>query len=193
MTIANRSVPAAAVIPTLAYPSVAEATDWLCDAFGFRCRLLIGDHRAQLVKASYYPSGDFSLNYDFADQSKRGEAPRRDFLQRAGGGKLTMSVLDYVRYLSALELGEIIAKPLVESMKSGRLGFDSVWAGRATGGYPWMNGGCPDFEDKGRGCKTAAMIFPSGIVAYVATNSENNGYSSSIQGVLANAFDAALK
>jgi len=49
MTITNRSVPAARVTPTLAYPSVAEATDWLCGAFGFRRRLLIGDHRAQLV------------------------------------------------------------------------------------------------------------------------------------------------
>jgi uncharacterized glyoxalase superfamily protein PhnB len=37
------------VIPVLAYPDVREATRWLCDAFGLRERLLIGDHRAQLV------------------------------------------------------------------------------------------------------------------------------------------------
>jgi uncharacterized glyoxalase superfamily protein PhnB len=47
--IANRSVPAASVIPELAYPNVAEAADWLCDAFGFKARLRIGDHRIQLV------------------------------------------------------------------------------------------------------------------------------------------------
>jgi uncharacterized glyoxalase superfamily protein PhnB len=47
--IANRSVPDATVIPVLAYADVAEAADWLCDAFGFRQRLRIGDHRAQLV------------------------------------------------------------------------------------------------------------------------------------------------
>ena len=47
--IANRSVPAASVIPELAYPDVAVATAWLCEAFGFRERLRIGDHRAQLV------------------------------------------------------------------------------------------------------------------------------------------------
>jgi uncharacterized glyoxalase superfamily protein PhnB len=47
--IANRSVPGASVIPVLAYPDVREATRWLGDAFGFRERLLIGDHRAQLV------------------------------------------------------------------------------------------------------------------------------------------------
>jgi len=37
------------------------------------------------------------------------------------------------------------------------------------------------------------MIFPSGIVAYVAANSKNNGYSGSIQGILATAFDAGLR
>jgi uncharacterized glyoxalase superfamily protein PhnB len=47
--IANRSVPAASVIPVLAYADVAEASDWLCNAFGFRERLRIGGHRAQLV------------------------------------------------------------------------------------------------------------------------------------------------
>lgn len=47
--IANRSVPAASVIPVLAYDDVTAATDWLCDAFGLRVRLRIGAHRAQLV------------------------------------------------------------------------------------------------------------------------------------------------
>jgi len=47
--IANRSVPPSTVIPELAYADVAEASDWLCNAFGFRLRLRIGDHRAQLV------------------------------------------------------------------------------------------------------------------------------------------------
>lgn len=47
--IRNRSVPDASVIPVLAYPDVAEATRWLCDAFGLRLRLRIGEHRAQLV------------------------------------------------------------------------------------------------------------------------------------------------
>ncbi len=31
--IANRSVPAAPIIPVLAYEDVAEAIDWLCNAF----------------------------------------------------------------------------------------------------------------------------------------------------------------
>ena len=45
----NRSVPTAAVIPELPYSDVREAAKWLCEAFGFRERLQIGDHRAQLV------------------------------------------------------------------------------------------------------------------------------------------------
>ena len=47
--ISNRSIPAAIVIPTLAVHDVVEATDWLCEAFGFEVRLRIGDHRAQLA------------------------------------------------------------------------------------------------------------------------------------------------
>jgi uncharacterized glyoxalase superfamily protein PhnB len=47
--IANRSVPSATVMPELAYADVTEASEWLCRAFGFRLRLRIGDHRAQLV------------------------------------------------------------------------------------------------------------------------------------------------
>jgi uncharacterized glyoxalase superfamily protein PhnB len=41
-------MPGGTVIPELAYPDVAEAATWLCDAFGFTVRLAIGDHRIQL-------------------------------------------------------------------------------------------------------------------------------------------------
>ena len=47
--IANRSVPSSTVIPELAYDDVPAASDWICRAFGFKERLRIGDHRAQLV------------------------------------------------------------------------------------------------------------------------------------------------
>lgn len=33
----------------LAYDDVAQASDWLCRAFGFKERLRIADHRAQLI------------------------------------------------------------------------------------------------------------------------------------------------
>ncbi|WP_129775097.1 VOC family protein [Peristeroidobacter soli] len=44
----NRSMPSSGVIPVLAYPDVVEASKWLCAAFGFRERLLVGSHRVQL-------------------------------------------------------------------------------------------------------------------------------------------------
>jgi len=44
----NRSMPRSTVIPVLAYENVAEASEWLCKAFGFTVRLRIGNHRAQL-------------------------------------------------------------------------------------------------------------------------------------------------
>ena len=47
--IKNRSVPSSTVIPVLAYGDVAHASAWLCATFGFKERLRIGAHRAQLV------------------------------------------------------------------------------------------------------------------------------------------------
>ena len=112
--------------------------------------------------------------------------------------KSGLEVLRFAKQVNDLTVAIVMTafgtiESAVEAMKSGQLGFDNVRNGRATGGYPWKNGGCPDFSNRGRGCKTAAMIFPSGIVAYVAVNSDNNGYAGSIQAVLWNAFDAALK
>jgi uncharacterized glyoxalase superfamily protein PhnB len=46
--IANRSAPPSSVVPVLAYADVNAAADWLCEAFGFRVRLRIGDHRVQM-------------------------------------------------------------------------------------------------------------------------------------------------
>ncbi len=44
----NRSAPPCAVIPVVAYPDVGVAVAWLRAAFGFRVRLRIGGHRAQM-------------------------------------------------------------------------------------------------------------------------------------------------
>jgi uncharacterized glyoxalase superfamily protein PhnB len=41
-------MPSSAIIPELPYPDVREAADWLCRTFGFKERLRIGNHRAQL-------------------------------------------------------------------------------------------------------------------------------------------------
>jgi uncharacterized glyoxalase superfamily protein PhnB len=47
--IPNRSMPPGTIIPELGYPDLAAAVAWLCATFGFRERLRIGNHRAQLV------------------------------------------------------------------------------------------------------------------------------------------------
>jgi uncharacterized glyoxalase superfamily protein PhnB len=44
----NRSMPPCTIIPELAYASVGEAATFLCEAFGFRERLRIPNHRSQL-------------------------------------------------------------------------------------------------------------------------------------------------
>src|ERR1700746_585349 len=46
--IRNRSAPPSTVIPQVAYPHVRRAAACLCAAFGFRVRLLIGNHRVQM-------------------------------------------------------------------------------------------------------------------------------------------------
>lgn len=44
----NRSMPRCTVIPVLVYESVAGASEWLCEAFGFTERLRAGIYRVQL-------------------------------------------------------------------------------------------------------------------------------------------------
>ncbi len=44
----NRSIPNSTVIPVLVYEDVAEAVEFLCDAFGFVEQVRIGTHRVQL-------------------------------------------------------------------------------------------------------------------------------------------------
>jgi uncharacterized glyoxalase superfamily protein PhnB len=45
-------MPDTTLIPVLDYADATEAADWLCTAFGFRRRLVIGDHRVQLTFGS---------------------------------------------------------------------------------------------------------------------------------------------
>lgn len=47
----NRSMPPGIIIPELSYDDVPRAAEWLCTWFGFRERIRIGAHRAQLVYA----------------------------------------------------------------------------------------------------------------------------------------------
>src|SRR6188474_2465613 len=44
----NRSMPPGVIIPEIPYDDVNAAAEWLCQAFGFKQRLRIGNHRCQL-------------------------------------------------------------------------------------------------------------------------------------------------
>jgi len=47
--IVNRSMPPGTIIPELVYADMNRAVAWLCQTFGFRERLRIANHRAQLA------------------------------------------------------------------------------------------------------------------------------------------------
>ena len=151
---------------------------------------------------TWYPSGDFALNYNCNAQLqevrcnviRKGEAMTKDYFLRSGSGKMAMSALDYVRFLGALDRGLIVPNSAVESMKQGRLGFDSSISGRA-GEYYWKNGKCPSLDrpEWGRGCKTLAMTFPGDVQAYITVNSFGNSYTPNLEPIFRNAFDAALR
>jgi uncharacterized glyoxalase superfamily protein PhnB len=44
----NRSMPPGTIIPEIPYTDIHQAADWLCQAFGLKKRLQIGNHRFQL-------------------------------------------------------------------------------------------------------------------------------------------------
>ena len=72
----NRSMPAAAIIPELAYPDVRAAVAWLCEAFGFSERLQIGEHRAQLTL------GGSALIVTQRDAGRQGAGPDHSVMVR---------------------------------------------------------------------------------------------------------------
>jgi uncharacterized glyoxalase superfamily protein PhnB len=107
--IANRSVPTATVIPVLAYDDVARASDWLCRAFGFKERLRIADHRAQLV------FGDGAVILTARDSEGRGavlvriaDADRHHEHAKGNGARILQPPTDYPygeRQYTAEDLG----------------------------------------------------------------------------------------
>jgi CubicO group peptidase (beta-lactamase class C family) len=152
--------------------------------------------------ASFYPQGDgvedYALDYNNADRTQAGGAPREDFYLHAGAGYLAISAKAYARFLSALDAGLIVRKPLANAMKGvpgDRMGFDTSITGEL-GEYVWKNGGCPSHNGTQPGCSTLAVVFPNGMQAYVAINSSNNTYGALYGGldeVVRDAFDEALK
>lgn len=142
--------------------------------------------------ASYYPGKNFALNYNFADQSVAGSGPRADFGRRGGAGYLAISAPNYLKFIGALDRGDLLPESVVQGMYSGNLGFDGSASGSA-GAYPTKNGGCPDKDGEGRGCGAQVMVYPGGIQAYVMVNSGNNQISGNLPAILRDAFDSSLK
>lgn len=159
-----------------------------------RLRGMLGAFR---IDVSFYPRGKpFACVYDNRSRKKTGACPQADFYLRAGAGWLSISVIDYVRFLSAFDRGRIVPKATVETMKTGpfELGFDRAKQG-AAGEYVWKNGACPG-SATGRGCSALAMIFAGDVQAYAMTNSGRNDLgatASTLDDTLQEAFDAALK
>jgi CubicO group peptidase (beta-lactamase class C family) len=140
------------------------------------------------VRASFYPSSDLvAYTYDKDDPAKPGRGPEPDFSTRAGAGWLSISAREMVRFLGALEAGEIVPTGVVAEMKRGNLGFDGSPAGR-TGGYATKNGGCPTRD--GISCGAQLMLYPGGVQAYVIVNSRGGG---NLAQLLRVAFDEALR
>jgi CubicO group peptidase (beta-lactamase class C family) len=149
------------------------------------------------VALSFYPVGrPFACVYDNRSRRKPGVCPRVDFFRRAGAGYVSITAVDYVRFLSAFDRGLIVPKKTVELMKTGplELGFDSAKTG-AAGAYVWKNGACPG-SSTGTGCSALAMIFAGDVQAYAMTNSGRNNSgatAATLDETLQGAFDAALK
>ncbi len=182
-------------------PARCEArVDRLNKVVSDRFRAYVFDHVLGPVgvKASFYPQGDgiadFALNYNRDDLTQPAGVPRADFHLHAGAGYLAIGARDYARFLSALRAGLILPMSLAGEMTGvpgNRMGFDTDWEGRL-GAYTWKNGGCPSHGGTKPGCSTLAMVYPSGVQAYVAINSSNNDYAGGLDDILGQAFDDAL-
>ena len=99
----NRSIPPSQIIPELAYPDVAAASDWLCKAFGFSPRLEIANHRVQLTYgggAVIVVNGD-DVDAEAAARATHSVLVRVDYADahyeraRAAGAKITSPPTTY--------------------------------------------------------------------------------------------------
>ena len=113
--IVNRSVPHSVVIPVLTYEDVAEASEWLCRAFGFKERLRVGNHRVQLVfgdgaviiTAGRRARGDDTDPVSHAVHVRIDDADRHHEQAKRSGARIIREPTDYPygeRQYSAVDL-----------------------------------------------------------------------------------------
>jgi uncharacterized glyoxalase superfamily protein PhnB len=120
----NRSMPSSTIIPVLGYDDVPQAVAWLCHAFGFSERLIIGTHRAQLT----FGSGSLVVT-SRRDPSNEQDTP----VGREVSHSLIVRVANADRhYDQALRAGARIVSPPA-SYEYGERQYSAV----DIGGYSW--------------------------------------------------------
>jgi uncharacterized glyoxalase superfamily protein PhnB len=114
-------MPSCVVIPELGYRDVVEATRWLCEAFGFKLRLRIANHRAQLeIGDGAIVLTEFKINGAYEPQSHHPFA--------------VMVRVDDVdsHYLHALRYGALITSEPIDQFYGER-----QYSCRDPGGHSW--------------------------------------------------------
>jgi uncharacterized glyoxalase superfamily protein PhnB len=102
----NRSIPDPTVVPILPYPDVREAVDWLIRVFGFRERLQIAEHRAQMN----IPNGGAMIVAEYIDCHRRPK-PNTDHVSH----KIMVRVEDaQAHYEHSVSCGALILQPPVD-------------------------------------------------------------------------------
>ena len=83
---------------------------------------------------------DLAYLYNRNFEWYKGLRPDLDGWFKAGAGYIATSVLDYRRFLGALDQGQILPDSLVESMYNGSLGFDGPVTTGVAGTYYQKDG-----------------------------------------------------
>jgi Beta-lactamase len=113
-------------------------------------------------------------------------------LRSAGAGGLWPSAVDYARFLSALDRGELVPPAMLSVMKSGRLGFErGCTLNGALGPCYWKNGGLK--VDKGRGSESIGIILADGVQVYLVINSRGNAYKGYRGSLVLDAYYDAIR
>jgi Beta-lactamase len=154
------------------------------DELNERFSTVFGNYFYRMLKSAgvYARFGPSSPNrtyrYLFGKETELGgEAPdaKKNPLRSAGAGGLWPSAVDYVRFLSALDRGELVPPAMLSVMKSGQLGFERGCTLRgALGPCYWKNGALKVAQ--GRGSESIGIILADGVQVFLLINSRGNAY-----------------
>jgi hypothetical protein len=131
------------------------------------------------VKAIFGPSSDNrAFRYKFGAEKTLGANygdPKKIPLRSAGAGGLWISAIDYARFLTALDGGQLVTPATLAIMKSGHLGFErGCTLANALGPCYWKNGALKVGD--GQGSESIAIILADGVQAFLTINSRANTY-----------------